>query len=209
MCIRRQRVSLREVTDTNAILTPIPPTLTAAAAQVEAADTTAVTPVDRVLSPHPRHDSMYNGREKVFTIPRGTPMQTRFILRLLMLLTLVLVAAGCRNSAQENINTTSSGDYTISLEVEPDPPAVGMATLVVEVTDANGQPVANAERVAVRGDMNHAGMVPVFGVAEEAANGIYRVPFEWTMGGEWILSVTVEMPDGEEFKQDIELAVNS
>lgn len=132
-------------------------------------------------------------------------MRTRFIIRTLLLLTLLLVAAGCRNSAQE---ASTGSDVNIALEVTPDPATVGATVLTVILTDANGNFIVDAERVAVRGDMNHAGMEPVFGVAEEAANGRYRVPFEWTMGGDWILSITVELPGDREIKQDIELSVN-
>lgn len=44
--------------------------------------------------------------------------------------------------------------------------------------------------------MNHAGMQPVYSMAETHANEQYVVLFNWTMGGDWRLTVTVTLPDG-------------
>jgi copper(I)-binding protein len=45
--------------------------------------------------------------------------------------------------------------------------------------------------------MKHAGMVPVFAEAEGAADGVFRVLFEWTMGGAWIVEARLTLPNGE------------
>ncbi len=81
-------------------------------------------------------------------------------------------------------------------------PAAGKetATLVVQVTDRDGAPVTDAT-VALEGDMNHAGMVPVIAdaVTDDAdgvADGRYTLPFRFTMLGDWILTVTVTRDDG-------------
>jgi hypothetical protein len=124
---------------------------------------------------------------------------------LALLLILPLIAA-CRQSARP-VETTAGVE--IALEIEPQPPTVGAATLRVIVTDAEGNPVEDAS-VDVRGDMDHAGMVPVLGAADASGgDGRYVVPFEWTMGGDWIVTVTVTLPGGETATEEFTLTVGS
>lgn len=78
----------------------------------------------------------------------------------------------------------------------------------ITLTDGGGQPVEGAA-VSVRGDMSHAGMVPVFGEAEEVEPGRYLVPFEWTMGGEWIVTASIELADGRQTERIFNLSVAS
>lgn len=112
-------------------------------------------------------------------------------MRLFTLALVALVAAACGQAAAQ---IPVLDDLMIELAVEPHPPAVGEATLVITVRDADGTPVEGAT-VTVHGDMDHAGMDPVDGESDEDAQGVYRVPFAWTMGGGWILDVTVSLPD--------------
>jgi hypothetical protein len=119
---------------------------------------------------------------------------------LFVILAAALVLTGCRQSQQESSNVT------IRLAVEPDPPAIGSSSLVVALTDAQGTPIENAAVVA-RGDMTHAGMEPVTGEGAEESAGIYRVPFEWTMGGDWIVTVTVGLPDGQTTEETFNFTV--
>jgi hypothetical protein len=65
------------------------------------------------------------------------------------------------------------------------------------------------ERIDVRGDMNHAGMQPVFSGADTAENGVYSVAFNWTMGGDWILDVTVWLADDSTTTQRFEITVET
>lgn len=121
-------------------------------------------------------------------------------LMLALALIAVMVLAACRESSEAE----STVDLNIDLAVEPSPPAVGDATLIITVTDESGDAVDNAA-VAVRGDMNHAGMVPVLRDVDESVSGVYTVPFEWTMGGDWIVTVTVTLPDGEVATRDFDI----
>lgn len=118
-------------------------------------------------------------------------MRKSFFALMVVMLMGIMLLSGCRQSAEGD----SSG-INIQLAVDPEPPQTGESTLIVTLTDGQGAPVTNAA-VAVRGDMTHAGMEPVTGEASEEGNGVYRVPFEWTMGGDWIVTVTVGLPDGK------------
>lgn len=90
----------------------------------------------------------------------------------------------------------NSAGLTIDMAVEPEQPVVGGATLIVTLTDESGRPV-NEASVNIEGNMTHAGMTPVFGEATAGNNGRYEIPFEWTMGGDWIVTVNITLPDGE------------
>jgi len=126
------------------------------------------------------------------------------ILGILMVLLAVLIA-GCRAQA---VTPTANASLMIDMQVEPDPAAVGEAVLSVTVTDAAGQPVTDAA-ISARGDMSHAGMAPVLAAATENDGGVYRIPFTWTMGGDWFVEITVTRPDGSTVSQRFDLTVQS
>lgn len=121
---------------------------------------------------------------------------------MLVALLVALLLAGCRQPPP-----TPTAALQIDLTYEPEPARVGQAALVITVRDAAGQPVADA-KVSARGDMSHAGMVPVLGEGEPQGDGRYRVPFEWTMSGDWFVDVTVTLPDGAVAQQRFELTVS-
>lgn len=123
----------------------------------------------------------------------------------LFLLVSVFILGACRgNSAAVS---PEQANITLALSVAPPQPAVGDATLIVTVRDADNQPINNA-RVAVRGDMNHAGMQPVLGNASVGIDGDYRIPFTWTMGGDWFVVVTVTLADGTVVERQFDYSVS-
>jgi hypothetical protein len=111
--------------------------------------------------------------------------------RILPLLLVLLMLLGCRQQTPDAAQT----GLMIDLRVEPEDSTVGEATLIITVTDASGSPVNDAS-VSARGDMNHAGMVPVLADVDGGAAGEYTLPFEWTMAGDWFVEITVTLPDG-------------
>ena len=119
--------------------------------------------------------------------------------RLAILLLFALTLAGCRQSAQ-----TATAEIGIDLQAEA--LTVGKTTLVVTLTDANGQPLS-AQKVEVRGDMTHAGMQPVLAESSNGENGMYEIPLEWTMSGDWIVTVKATMPDGAVAEEHFDLSV--
>lgn len=108
------------------------------------------------------------------------------------LLLLGILLGGCRRSNQQPVT-----DLNFNLATVPYPPVVGPARLLVEVTDETGASVGDVV-LAVKGDMTHAGMAPVLAESTGAvAGGSYEIPFEWTMAGDWV--VTVEAQRGDLF----------
>ena len=113
----------------------------------------------------------------------------------------VLLLTACR---QQHL---SSSD--ISLEISVDGLLVGLSQISVSVRDKNGNSIENPGAIALRGDMDHAGMAPVFAESSEAINGVFTVPFEWTMAGAWILEANLTMDSGERVTESIRYEVRS
>ncbi len=128
-------------------------------------------------------------------------MKKQTFFALLLLLLTIPVAACARQSQQP-----SAGDVEMTLSVRPDPPAVGDATLEITLTDADGNPIEDA-RLDVKGDMSHAGMEPVLAEVEGGAGGVYQVPFKWTMGGDWFVTVDAVLADGTTISRRFDLSV--
>jgi hypothetical protein len=80
--------------------------------------------------------------------------------------------------------------------------------LVVILQDANGIPIDNAA-INVRGDMNHAGMTPVLRDVNASSAGEYRVNFDWSMGGDWILTITAILSDGSRAEAQFNVRVGA
>lgn len=112
---------------------------------------------------------------------------------------------GCSRVSQE-----AQANDSIQVEVVSPifSPAVGKGNLIFRVTDTeSGEPVSDAY-LSVKGDMAHTGMVPVLSSAKTGTDGKYTVPFEWTMGGDWILTVSVLLPDGSLVERNFNLVVD-
>jgi hypothetical protein len=119
------------------------------------------------------------------------------------LLVLGLVG-GCRGDGRVD-------DVPVEVEVRvaPTPPAVGPARIVLAVTDPEGAPVEGAQ-VRVDATMDHPGMVPVLGTAEDRGGGNHVIPaLEFSMAGDWILFVRIRLPDGQEAIREHRLRVVS
>jgi hypothetical protein len=132
---------------------------------------------------------------------RITMMKTVHI----VLLALLFWLTGCTRVSQEAQNNDL---ITVEVISPLFPPVVGTDELVLRVTNTQtGEPISDAY-LSVKGDMTHAGMVPVLSSAKSGSNGEYAIPFEWTMGGDWILTVSVSLADGSLAQRNFELVVD-
>jgi len=113
-------------------------------------------------------------------------------LLVVMLLVIPVLLVGCSRGNDE----ASSASTQVSWTIDPSPPAVGPATLTIQLKDADGDPASGAT-ISVEGNMNHAGMKPVFSDLSETDPGTYVTDsFEFTMGGDWIITVSGTDADG-------------
>ena len=132
-------------------------------------------------------------------------MSKRVIKLIIAFIVIGVVAVGCRESNSDDDITAEN--IEIGVEVETESLSVGEANLVVTVTDEDGNFVTDAS-ITVRGDMDHAGMAQV--VREDVIDnedGVYRIPFEWTMGGDWIVVVEVTLPDETIAAQEFDFVI--
>ena len=91
------------------------------------------------------------------------------------LLIALLVLVGCRQT-----NEPTAENVSIDVALDSEMAMVGDATLLVTVTDEESNPINDAS-VSVRGDMTHAGMIPVIPDAVTTGeDGVYAIPFEFT-----------------------------
>ncbi len=102
---------------------------------------------------------------------------------------LILACASCGAAAER------AQDMNVTLTFTPDPPRTGPAVCKLRLSTPAGDPIVGAQ-VRLEGNMNHAGMVPVFRAASEQGAGLYEAPFEFTMGGDWFVVVRAELADG-------------
>lgn len=111
---------------------------------------------------------------------------------------LLALAVGCGPSAAD------SSDAQVDLSLDPSPPEVGDVDVLLSLTDASGSPLAGAD-VRLEGNMNHAGMTPSFADLEEVEPGHYSGTLDFTMGGDWFVLVTAEMPDGTRLERKVDV----
>ncbi len=105
-------------------------------------------------------------------------------------------------SSESIINHSADAQSAVTIAYAPEstPVVMGASAVTITVTDAQGAPVNDAQ-VAITANMAHDGMMPVTGTATAAENGQYRVPLQWSMAGDWNITVTVTLPDGSQSEQ--------
>lgn len=162
-------------------------------------------------------------------IRKAIPPQRWLLLVFTLIFAFILAACGPASSGQMAMNEgkgrgvdhseTAHGDMflenvseVIMVNITAAPEGKDGEYLTVAVMDMEGNPVTDA-MVSLEGNMNHAGMIPVFTdpVADDAdgeVDGVYQVPFGFTMLGDWIIIVSAEMVDGSIELQDVNLSVS-
>jgi hypothetical protein len=117
---------------------------------------------------------------------------------------IILVLAACAgNKPQEPASEPPS--TSISLVTNPNPAQVGDVELRFIVTDGSGQPVSGADFDIFADHTDMAGMT-MHGKATEQGNGVYGITANFSMAGNWKLSLQVKKGDLD-YKQDIELQI--
>ncbi len=124
----------------------------------------------------------------------------RPVLVMLLLISLLLAACQRPTTASRNDNP----DIQISLQ-----PDRAEEAMIVRLHNPDGSPITDAT-VALEGNMNHAGMVPVLAEAttdeaDGSADGEYRLPFAFTMLGDWIITVSVTEANGNSFNRNLDV----
>ena len=115
----------------------------------------------------------------------------------------LIFGSGCARVSQQ----AESAAVQITMTAIPFPPIIGESRLVIQVVDKMGSPIDDAH-LLIKGDMTHAGMTPVLAEVEGGGeNGVYTIPFEWTMAGDWVVTVDLGLPDGTKVQERFDMTV--
>ena len=68
--------------------------------------------------------------------------------------------------------------------------------------DSQNKNIDNA-KIEIEATMNHSGMVPIFTEAIFIKDATYSTRLTLTMLGEWVLFLTITLPNGEIIKKDV------
>jgi len=120
---------------------------------------------------------------------------------------LAVVLAACGGSAQPAapVESGSSSQVNITVESNPSPAMMGDMELILTITDGDGKPIegATVDVSADHTDMTGMGMS---GLATEQGGGRYSINTNFSMSGNWKLTVYVRK-DGLDYKEDIDFKV--
>lgn len=112
------------------------------------------------------------------------------LLKLALLLSLLIPSC-----SRNDVVIDDAPGFEVKLEVFPSPAQTGPSELKITIYDEQSNPVEDLV-LKVRGDMSHAGMTPITVDGIQAELGTFTVPFEWTMAGDWMITITTTLPDG-------------
>jgi hypothetical protein len=127
-------------------------------------------------------------------------LRSQYLLIFELIVLLLLGGSGC----QRNTSPDNAKDVKVDFAFHPSPPAVRPAAATVHLATADGKPVEGA-KVKLEGNMNHAGMRPVFADAVETKPGQYEATLELTMGGDWFVLVNATLADGRKLSRKVDV----
>lgn len=116
---------------------------------------------------------------------------------------LSLFLAACGSAAPTS--DVAAAPVKITLETRPTTAAMGAVELVLTVTDGGGRPIEGA-RVDVSADHTDMTGMTMGGAATAQGAGKYAITADFSMSGNWVLTVYVRK-DALEYKQDIPLVL--
>lgn len=132
-------------------------------------------------------------------------MRKFFFISVIVLLAGVLAACGGSAVPAASASSGSTGEVNIAVETSPNPAAMGDVELVLTITDAQGNPIegATVDMAVDHTDMTGMGMS---GVATDQGSGRYSINANFSMSGNWRLTVYVRK-DGLDYQEDIDLKI--
>lgn len=120
-----------------------------------------------------------------------------------LLVVMSVLLAACGGSATPE---GSAKPVNIQVESNPSPASVGDAELVFTITDANGNPIEGA-RIDVSADHTDMSGMGMSGAATDQGSGRYSINANFSMTGNWKLTVYVRNDAGLDYQEDIDFKV--
>jgi len=131
-------------------------------------------------------------------------MRKLVLIPVFVLLSVLLAACGA-GSATTSAPESSGKPMNIEVETNPNPAAMGDIELVLNITDADGNPIegATVDVTATHTDMTGMDMS---GAATEQGAGKYAINANFSMSGNWELKVYIRK-EGLDYSEEIDLQV--
>ena len=132
-------------------------------------------------------------------------MRKLFFISMFVLASVLLSACGGASTPAAGNDGASSQQVNIAVSTNPSPAMMGDMELVLMITDGDGNPIegATVDVSADHTDMTGMGMS---GLATEQGGGKYAINANFSMSGNWKLTVYVRK-DGLDYKEDIEFKI--
>lgn len=129
-------------------------------------------------------------------------MRKLILTHVVVLLSVLLAACG---SAATSAPQSSGKPVNIKVETNPNPAAMGDIELILNITDASGNPIegATVDVTAIHTDMTGMDMS---GAATGQGAGKYAINANFSMSGNWKLKVYVRK-EGLDYSEEIDLPV--
>lgn len=142
----------------------------------------------------------------------GPPLRAlRVAARSLALTAALALVAACRGGAGAEAARVEAGGITLSASVEPPELRVGENRMRIELRDAQGRPIEDAE-LDVKVHMHAMGAMPPMGGpagVTPMGDGTWRADFPLDMGGTWLVEIQARRPNGEALTAEGSLSVGT
>lgn len=131
-------------------------------------------------------------------------MRRLILVDAIVLLAIFLAACGS-GSAATPAPQDSGKPVNIKVDTNPNPAAIGDIELILNITDASGDPIegATVDVTAIHTDMTGMDMS---GAATEQGAGKYAINANFSMSGNWKLKMYVRK-EGLDYSEEVDLAV--
>lgn len=131
-------------------------------------------------------------------------MRRLILVNAIVLLAVFLAACGS-GSAATPAPQDSGKPVNIKVDTNPNPAAIGDIELILNITDASGNPIegATVDVTAIHTDMTGMDMS---GAATEQGAGKYAINANFSMSGNWKLKMYVRK-EGLDYSEEVDLAV--
>jgi hypothetical protein len=129
----------------------------------------------------------------------------RKVIFISMMILLIVLLTECGAGATTPAPSTAEKLVNIAVSTNPDPAVVGDVELIFTITDANGNPIEGAAMDVSADHTDMTGMT-MSGVATEQGGGRYAIKANFSMSGNWKLTVHVRK-EGLDYKEDIAIKI--
>ncbi len=118
---------------------------------------------------------------------------------------LALLLTACGGTATP-LSPPSGKPVNIVVTTKPSPPVMGDVEVILTLTDSNGRPLEGATVEVTADHIDMSGMT-MRGPATDQGRGVYTIQANFSMSGNWKLTVQVRK-EGLEYREDIALKVH-